>query len=264
MPKQKGVLKLKGTLQGHCYYQLNGTYVVRKAVGPSRERINNDPAFVNVKSNNQEFAAASKLSKAIRQGLGNNANQFKDSYMAGRLTGCCRKIIQKGSGQLGQREANLHNNPTALLGFQLNKAVPFNQIYTAKPKITSNSARNHININIPKSSIYNLKQIPNTATHVQLTAALSIVSNLQWEPNLNEYKPTQTALHTFGVTNQTQPLLCKIEHSNLNIPLQIPHTDHIPENLAITVWLGITYLQVQNNTSIPYKSLQAMECIAVL
>ena len=264
MPKQKGLLKLKGTLQGQCYYQLNGKYVVRKAVGPSRERINTDPAFVNVKSNNQEFAAASKLSKAIRDGLSNNAKQFKDSYMAGRLTGCCRKIIQKGSGELGQREANLHNNPKALLGFQLNKAVPFNQIYTVKPKITNNNARNHIIISIPKSTLNNHKQRPKAATHFQLTAALSMVSNLQWQANLKAYQPTNTALNALGYTTQTQPLLCKIEYSNLELSLQIPNTEHIPENLAITVWLGITYLHIQNHNKTPYKSAQAMECIAVL
>lgn len=45
MPKQKGIIKLKGTLNGVCYYPLKGMYIKRKATGPSRERIYNDPAF---------------------------------------------------------------------------------------------------------------------------------------------------------------------------------------------------------------------------
>jgi len=263
MPKQEGVFRFKGTLKGKCYYQLNGEYIMRKAVGPSRERINTDPAFSNVKSNNQEFAAASKLSKAVRQGLGYNAMRFKDSYMAGRLTGCCRKIIQKGSGLLGQREANLHNHPTALIGFQLKKDVPLEHIYTAKLETNSNTSRHQIDIKIPKTNSNHHNHKPLNATHFQLTAALSLVSNLQWIPNLNAYQPTHSALHTLSVTNQTQPLLCKIEHLNINIPLQISTTAELPNTIAITVWLGITYLNLDDGNIIPLQSPKAMACIAV-
>ena len=38
MPKQKGLIKFTGTLNGMCYYVLNGQYIVRKAAGPSKER----------------------------------------------------------------------------------------------------------------------------------------------------------------------------------------------------------------------------------
>jgi hypothetical protein len=38
MPKQKGLIKFTGTLNSMCYYVLNGQYIVRKAVGPSKER----------------------------------------------------------------------------------------------------------------------------------------------------------------------------------------------------------------------------------
>lgn len=264
MPKQKGLIKFTGTLNGMCYYVLNGQYIVRKAAGPSKERINNDPAFANVKSNNQEFAAASKLSKAIRQGLGNTGKQFKDTYMASRLTGACRKIIQKGRGSLGQREANLHNAPTALIGFQLNKHIPLDYIYSAKPKVTANSNRTTITISIPKSSKNHLKQIPKNATHYQLTAAISIVSAYQWQPNTNTYTAVNPEQNAFGTTTQTQPILCKIHQTNLNLQLQIPNNTNIPSTAAITVWLGITYLKEQNNSHTAYKTPKAMQCIAII
>ncbi|MFK7833466.1 MAG: hypothetical protein AB8B52_09320 [Winogradskyella sp.] len=264
MPKQKGIIKLKGTLNGMCYYQLNGKDVVRKAVGPSRERINTDPAFANVKSNNQEFAAASKLSKAIRQGLGANAKQFKDTYMASRLTGACRKIIQKGSGNLGQRDANVHNHPEALVGFQLNKAIPLTQLYTAKPVVSANNQRTTITVNIAKSAAHHLKQKPTKATHVQMTVALSTVSSYQWQPEENNYKATHPEQNGLGSTKQTPPLACATEHSNLNLQLQTPITENSEENIAITVWLGITYLQEQNHQYLPIQTPQAMQCIAVV
>lgn len=87
MAKQKGIIKLRGTLKGLCYYKLNRGDIVRKAVGPSKERINNDLAFAQVKGNNQEFAADVYLAKSINACLGSVVKRFKDCYMHSRLTG---------------------------------------------------------------------------------------------------------------------------------------------------------------------------------
>ena len=264
MPKQEGIFKFKGTLQGRCYYQLNGEYVVRKAVGPSRERINTDPAFVNVKTNNQEFTAATQLSKAIRRGLGATGKAFQDTYMASRLTGRCRKVIQKGSGALGEREVNLFNNPNAIIGFPLKKDLPFQQIYTAKAVVNSNTNRSIITINIPKSEQYNHNQIPENATHFQLTAALSTVSNSTWQSYKNEYITEDSNNNALGAVVQSQPLLCKIDHHNISLQLQHPNTNNTPTNVAHTIWLGITYIKQQHNALERLKTAQAMACIAVI
>ncbi|PNQ73089.1 hypothetical protein C1T31_08855 [Hanstruepera neustonica] len=264
MPKQTGFIKIKGTLNGVCYYPLKGAYIYRTAVGPSKERIYNDPAFKPVKANLLEFGGASKLAKAICTGLKQNVAAFKDSYMTSRLSGCCRKIIQKGSGEPGQREANLFNQPELLIGFQLNKTKVFSQIYTVKPIITSNTARSVVNISIPKSDKYHLKQAPKTATHFRLTAALSIVSNYKWSDTVQGYQPQHPNSNGLGVTSQSSPLLCKIEHQNIYLQLINPISTGIPANTAITVWLGIQYGNMVQNEFSPFKTAQAMACVAVL
>ena len=264
MSRQKGILKLVGTLNGKCYYQLNGQYIMRKAVGPSRERINNDPAFINVKYNNQEFAAASQLSKAIRQGLADKANQFKYNYMASRLTGCCRKIIQKGSGQFGERDANLFNKPSELIGFQLNKDVAFHQLYNSKIKVTTNTERTVITIKCPKSIANQNLRIPRKATHYQLTAAISCVSQLQWQPLIRAYKTTHPEQNTLGGKVQSQPLALHTTHNNIHLQWRTPTPSNIASDVAITVWLGIAYLKQQNQSFQTYKSPQAMQCIAII
>ena len=264
MPKQTGSIKLKGTLNGVCYYQLNGQYIQRKANGPSKERIYNDPTFTAVKANLQEFGAASKLSKAICQGLQQNVATFKDSYMTSRLTGCCRSIIKKGSGIPGQREANLFKEPSLLIGFQLNKAKVFNQIYTAKPVITSNTDRTNITMSILKSNKYNLKQAPKTTTHFRLTAAISTVSNYKWSKSAQAYQPEHPKQNALGTTIQSVPLLCKIEHENISLELQSPIHNNLSQNIAMTVWLGIQYGNLVQNKFKPFKTAQAMECIAIL
>jgi hypothetical protein len=264
MPKQKGPIKLKGTLNGICYYSLKGVYISRVAKGPSRERINTDPAFAKIKANNLEFGMGSKLSKAIRTGFLETTKQFQDTYMASRLSGVCRNIIQKGSGPLGKREAHIGNNPQALIGFQLNKQLVFNQIHTAKPVVTSHNNRRLITVTIPKSKVTHLHKQPKNATHFQLTCALSLVSNYQCQPDEETYKPVIPKQNALGISQQTPPLLCKIEHTNLQIQLQTPVTTELQTNVSITVWLGIQYLKLNESTVYTYKNVKAMQCIAIL
>ncbi len=264
MARQKSYIKLKGNLQGLCYYQLNGVDVVRKASGPSKERINSDPAFANVKANNQEFGMASKLSKAIRKGLGANTLQFKDSYMASRLSGACRKIIQKGAGQLGRREANILNNPENLIGFQLNKSVPFSQIYTAKSLVTTHQQSSVVTITIPNSSQNNCKSIPKTATHFKLTGVANTVSNYRWHQNSKIYKAEHPQQNELATTVNTQALLINANHTNIQLQMPIPINNPLATNVAITIWLGITYGQVENNQFIPFQTAKSMQCIGVV
>ncbi|WP_308992737.1 hypothetical protein QLS71_016270 [Mariniflexile litorale] len=62
------------------------------------QRIQTDPAFANLKANMQEFAAASKLSKAIRTGFFETAMQFKDSLTI--------RILKSHTAQLNKRPKN--------------------------------------------------------------------------------------------------------------------------------------------------------------
>src|SRR5690606_10011995 len=128
MPKIKSIIKIVGTIKGMTYYFLNGEYIVRRSNPPTKDQIYNDPRFATVKANAIEFGGASIFSKAIRNGLGENERMFKDIRFASRLSGACRKIIQKGRGKLGEREASLYNMPEALIGFQLQKKQVFNRI----------------------------------------------------------------------------------------------------------------------------------------
>ena len=264
MPKQKGVIKIKGTLNGICYYSLKGEHLLRKAAGPSMERIQTDPAFANLKSNMQEFGAASKLSKAIRTGFFEIAMQFKDSHMASRLSGLCRKIIQKGNGSPGQRDASLANDPKAFIGFQLNKNTMFHQVYKANPIVTSSENRDVITISILESNTAHLNKRPKKATHFQLTSALSLVSKYKCYSNKKAYYPVALKQNALGISQKTGPLACNIEHKNLQIQLKTPVTSKLSSNIDITVWLGIQYLKQEGSQFHALETYKAMQCIALL
>lgn len=264
MPKQTGIIKLKGTLNGVCYYPLKGMYIKRKATGPSKERILTDPAFAKVRTNNLEFGLASRLSKAIRTGILETTKQFQDPTMASRLTSICHKIIQEGSGTPGKREVNLANNPKALIGFKLNNKHALDTIYSAKPIITSHKNRQIITLSIPKSSKCHLKRIPKSATHFQLIAALSVVSNYKCRPNQKTYRPVTPKHNALGTTQKTQPLVCKIEHDNLQFKLETPVKSAVSKHASLVVWFGIQFLKQANTRFCPLKTRQVMQCVNLL
>ena len=265
MPIDKSIIiKIEGTLNGICHYPLNGVRITRRSSAPTKDQINNDPRFAAVKANTQEFGGASIFSKAICTGLQHNLKTFKDSYFTSRLSGLCRKIIQKGSGNLGQREANLFNQPAALEGFQLHRKYVFNQIYTTKPTVVINSTHTNITIKIAKSSLNNLNQHPKSATHFQLTAAISTVSSHNWHPESKKYQPDYPEANALGTSVATNPLLCKEEHKNIILQLTNPIATTVPANVAITVWLGITFGQENNQGFALFQTAKAMECIAIV
>ncbi|MEH6762987.1 MAG: hypothetical protein V7655_00685 [Aequorivita antarctica] len=279
MPTRKSsVIKIIGTINGVSHYIAKGKPQTRKSSPPTKDQIYNDPRFASVRANNKEFGGASIISKAICTGLQANVKTFKDRRFTSRLTGICRKIIQKGGGSPGQREANLFNDPEALLGFQLHKNKIFSKIFTATPTIAVNDPQNTITVTIAKSTPNNLKQYPKTATHFSLTAAISTVSTHNWHQESQKYQPQHPEQNGLGTTVHTTPLLCKIEHQNiiLQLPTPIKNDSHLTSNYsrlrsqdsrpktAITIWLGISFGKEENIEFRPFQTAKAMECIGVV
>src|SRR5690606_1126531 len=149
MPKIKSIIRIVGTIKGMTYYFLKGKYIARRSNPPTKDQIYNDPRFATVRANTKEFGGASVLSKAIRNGLGENEKIFKVARFSTRLSCTFRKIIQKGNVKLGEREANLSNMPEALKGFQLHKTLIFNLIFPANPVVTTDQNKLLITISFP-------------------------------------------------------------------------------------------------------------------
>ena len=264
MPKQKSfIIKIKGFIKGVSYYFEKGEPRERIPNPPTKDQIYNDPRFAGVRANNKEFGGASTFSKSIATGLKNNMHTFKDSRCTSRLTAALLKIIKKGSGAPGKREANIINGPENLIGFQLHKNYVFNKICSAKHSISVNQERTNITIEIPKIAPNNLKNHPKSATHFILTAALSTVSIHNWHSKIEKYKPDYPEVNGLGDTKKSEPLLCKIEHQNISIQLVNPAKTTISGGVAITVWLGIIFGKETDNKFVPFQAAKAMECIAI-
>jgi hypothetical protein len=81
MAKQKGPVKITGTIGGVTFYKLNGEYYARAKSSLSRRRVKTDRCFSNTMRNAAWFAQASKISSAVflflrRAGLKNNSQRI--------------------------------------------------------------------------------------------------------------------------------------------------------------------------------------------
>jgi len=80
-----GLIKFLGTLDGHTAYVLNGKIILRTVGKVSKDRRLNDPAFLRQRQNMNEFGAASKISKAIRDACQPLKGPFFGPYISARL-----------------------------------------------------------------------------------------------------------------------------------------------------------------------------------
>lgn len=107
MAKQRGVLRLKGTLDGITFYKGKDGYMARTKGSIDRSRISSDPAFQRTRENNAEFGNAGKAGKLIRTAFRTALISAGDKRLASRLTKEMLRIVRTDTVNLrGQRIAS--------------------------------------------------------------------------------------------------------------------------------------------------------------
>src|SRR5438105_4206377 len=107
MATAKGIVHLEGTIDGISFYMRKGKRCVRKAGGPSKEKIATSASCQRTRENNSEFKGAAAASKMLRMGLGVFIMHFADWNVSGRLNGIFKKIIDRAVGVRGERPVEI-------------------------------------------------------------------------------------------------------------------------------------------------------------
>lgn len=104
MAKQKGILKLDGTIGGITFYKSQDGYLAREKGGVDGNRIANDPAFQRTRENGNEFGSAGKAGKVLRNSLRVLLQNASDNRMVSRLTQKMVEVLQADTTSVrGQR-----------------------------------------------------------------------------------------------------------------------------------------------------------------
>src|SRR5665647_1515972 len=94
MARQKGIIKLKGTIGDITFYKTKDGHLAREKGGIDASRIKNDPAFQRTRENGSEFGRAGKAGKILRTALRSLLLNSADGRMVSRLTQKMVEVIQ--------------------------------------------------------------------------------------------------------------------------------------------------------------------------
>ena len=176
MARQKGLIKLKGTMGDITFYRTKDGYMAREKGGITAERLRNDPAFQRTRENMAEFGRAGKAGKVLRHAFQSLLRTSGDRLMVSRLTKEMVKVIQlDATNPRGERNV-IDGEAELLQGFDFNIHGKLNTSFAAPFVSTLDrvSGNAHIDIDpfIPGESVI----APAGSTHYQLVSAAADVN----------------------------------------------------------------------------------------
>ncbi len=172
MAKQKGIIKLDGTIGGITFYKsTQDGYLAREKGGVSADKIANDPAFQRTRENGEEFGRAGKAGKLLRNSIRAMLQNASDSRMVGRLTQKMVEVIQEDvTNPRGQRNV-IDGEAELLEGFEFNISGKLGTTLYAPFTGTIDRVAGTLTANIPAFVPINMLAASGGSTHFKIVSA---------------------------------------------------------------------------------------------
>ncbi len=265
MAKQKGFIKLQGSLGGLTFYQRDGNSIVKTTGGVDKNRINSDPNYRRTRENMSEFGASATVGKALRVGFSSIIKSFKDSTITGRITGVMKRINSLGAGLRGRREFQILDNKEVLEGLEFNEKVPLSTVfypeYTA-PTLDAN--RSIATWLVPDFNASNYIKPPEGATHFKLILVSTVLSNYTYNPGLKKYEPVEPTENTVNGINYSNaiPIAGQVG-ADTTLTVDLGFSNVLPNTVGVIMATGILFYQQINTELYELSSTNAMRISAV-
>jgi hypothetical protein len=171
MAKQKGIIKLEGTIGDITFAKTKDGYIAKEKTGLNGDRIATDPAFQRTRENGAEFGRAGKAGKMLRSAFRSLLQNTSDSGVTARLTKEFMRVIQTDSTSI-RGERNVIDGESELLqGFDFNEAGKLGTTLFAPFTATIDRAAGTLGVDIPPFIPSMMIGYPAGATHFKITAA---------------------------------------------------------------------------------------------
>ena len=168
MARQKGIIKLKGTIGDITFYKTQDGHLAREKGGIDASRIASDPAFQRTRENGSEFGRAGKAGKLLRTALRPLLINSADGRMVSRLTQAMVKVIQadlvsdRGLRNVIDGEAEL------LFGFEFNIRGKLGTTLFAPFVATIDRVAGEITVDLASFIPANMIAAPSGTTHFKI------------------------------------------------------------------------------------------------
>jgi hypothetical protein len=171
MARQKGIIKLEGTIGDVSFYKSVDGFLAREKGGVDKERIKNDPAFQRTRENGSEFGRAGKSGRVLRTAFRLLLQNSADKKVTSRLTKDMLKVVQSDpTNERGSRSAN-SGNISLLSGFDFNINGKLSAALFAQYQVSMDRAGGELGISIPQFVPSNSIVGPSGATHFKIVSA---------------------------------------------------------------------------------------------
>ena len=197
MARQKGIIKLKGTIGDITFYKTQDGHLAREKGGIEASRIKSDPAFQRTRENGSEFGRAGKAGKVLRTALRALLLNSADGRMVSRLTQQMVKVIQADLvNERGLRNV-IDGEAELLIGFEFNIRGKLGTSLFASFVGGINRADGKITVDIDSFIPVNMIASPSGTTHFKIVSA---GAEVDFEAETFVIATSETAILPWDVT----------------------------------------------------------------
>lgn len=261
MAKQTGIVRYSGNLGGISHYKMKGVAgdLAKIATGPSKDQIMNDPSFKRTRENNMEFGGSAKAGKAFRQGLSSVIKKFSDPQVTGRITKIFKAINLEGTGARGERNIDLSLHKNNLNGFEFNKNLSFEGVYTAPYTLTETATRDESAMDIPAFNPWDSIDAPNGATHFRLINGIATVSNYKYNDVERTYEAVEPTLDSLNAIEYSAYLPLDTAVVATTITSTLAGAPVLTADVSVANVVGIEFYQEVGGQYYLFASSNAMQ-----
>lgn len=237
MARQKGIVKLEGTIGDVSFYKTSDGFLAREKGGVDKERIKNDPAFQRTRENGSEFGRAGRAGRVLRTSFRLLLQNAADKKVTSRLTKEMIKVIQSDpTNERGKRTVT--DGDLALLnGFDFNIEGKLSATLFTPYSTNVDRAAGTLSVNIPEFVPGNTIIGPQGATHVRIVSAGAAIN---YEAETFEVSVSKTNDIVLG--NQ--------QENAIDLVNNVPADTQLPLFLV----LGLEFMQAVNGEMYPLKT----------
>jgi len=237
MARQKGIIKIDGTLGDITFYKSADGYLARENAPVSAERIATDPAFQRTRENMAEFGHAGRAGKLLRNAIRTLLQNAQDYRVSSRLTRQMMEVIKADTTSIRGRRNVLDGETELLEGFDFNANAKLSTTLFAPYTAAINRTTGNLSVAIPSFVPAERIGAPEGTTHFKIVSAGSEVDF--------ETETFTTGLHDSGLLpwNTTPTAAINLAHT---LPANSGH--------PLFLLLGIQFFQQVNGTDYPLKN----------
>ncbi len=237
MARQKGIIKLKGTIGDITFYKTQDGHLAREKGGIDASRIASDPAFQRTRENGSEFGRAGKAGKLLRTAVRVLLLNSADGRMVSRLTKAMINVLQADMTSIRGLRNVIDGEVDLLLGFEFNIRGKLGTTLFAPYFLEIDRANGLASVNLNGFVPSNMIAAPGGTTHFKIT---SLGAEIDFEAE------------TFNEMHKESSILPW--DSNVTNPINLANNLPAGSTKPLFLTLGIEFFQEINGQMYPLKN----------